>query len=53
MLKPFYLLAALSIALPGLAQVEFVSVQLDNGTFWGKTTGAVNAFLGIPFAKPP
>ncbi|KAH9060193.1 carotenoid ester lipase precursor [Lactarius vividus] len=28
-------------------------VTLDGGTFIGTTTGDVNKFLGIPFAKPP
>ncbi|KAA1472207.1 alpha beta-hydrolase [Dentipellis sp. KUC8613] len=28
-------------------------VKLDNGTFVGQTSGDVNLFLGIPFARPP
>ncbi|KAI0036265.1 carotenoid ester lipase precursor [Vararia minispora EC-137] len=28
-------------------------VVLDDGTFIGTTTGAVNSWLGIPFAQPP
>ncbi|KAI0322066.1 alpha beta-hydrolase [Amylostereum chailletii] len=29
------------------------TITLDNGTFTGVTSGAVNSFLGIPFALPP
>ncbi|KDR82548.1 hypothetical protein GALMADRAFT_134147 [Galerina marginata CBS 339.88] len=29
------------------------TVQLDGGTFTGTTSGSVQKFLGIPFAKPP
>ncbi|KAI0029235.1 Alpha/Beta hydrolase protein [Vararia minispora EC-137] len=29
------------------------SIKLDNGTFVGATSGNVNKWLGIPFAKPP
>ncbi|KAH9060191.1 carotenoid ester lipase precursor [Lactarius vividus] len=29
------------------------TVTLDRGKFLGTTTGGVNKFLGIPFAKPP
>ncbi|TFY51369.1 hypothetical protein EVG20_g11030 [Dentipellis fragilis] len=28
-------------------------VKLDNGSFTGRTSGDVNLFLGIPFARPP
>lgn len=28
-------------------------VKLDHGTFLGAHNGSVDAFLGIPFAKPP
>ena len=57
MLKLFCLLVSLSISIMGLAQLSAlngsVAVKLDNGTFFGITTGSMNKFLGIPFAQPP
>ncbi|TFY53116.1 hypothetical protein EVG20_g10257 [Dentipellis fragilis] len=40
----------------GSANVSSASspvVKLDNGSFTGRTSGDVNLFLGIPFARPP
>ncbi|KIP02703.1 hypothetical protein PHLGIDRAFT_78736 [Phlebiopsis gigantea 11061_1 CR5-6] len=33
--------------------MQYVSAQLDNGTFWGTNSGAIKRFLGIPYAQPP
>ena len=32
---------------------DIPTVELDNGTFVGVRKGAINRFLGIPFAEPP
>jgi para-nitrobenzyl esterase len=43
------LFAALSIRAAGSAP----TVKIDTGKLEGKSDGTINAFLGIPFAKPP
>ncbi|KZV64181.1 carotenoid ester lipase precursor [Peniophora sp. CONT] len=44
-------LAVLAAAAPGKRASP--TVTLDDGTFTGVTSGKVNKWLGIPFAKPP
>lgn len=63
--RPAALLSLLSLCLSPLlfstTSVEAIptskranpTIQLDEGTFTGTTTGTIDKFLGIPFAQPP
>jgi para-nitrobenzyl esterase len=47
------IIGILCAALVVNAQSASLQVKIASGTLEGKTVGAVNAFLGIPFAAPP
>ncbi|KIJ65542.1 hypothetical protein HYDPIDRAFT_110642 [Hydnomerulius pinastri MD-312] len=40
-------------AIPTISRTTSPVVTLDDGTFTGVASGAVNKFLGIPYAQPP
>ena len=44
---------AAAFAFAKLTAATLPTVTLDEGIFTGHTTGRLNQFLGIPFAKPP
>jgi len=48
-----WLVVVLTLLTPFVAHAAGPLVKIDSGIVQGQTVGAVNAFLGIPYAAPP